>query len=135
MEVNETMLLFDGPYTLSRKEDPGSSPAYACSWQVKIIDFSSGDSSHPYIRRYAVLAVRKSGGIFKASCAESLGKRICSDFDINVDDLMWIEAFPDIPDRLFVAVFDPRYQDAEITYTITWRSILENEQNAISPYI
>jgi len=129
------MLLFDGTYTLSRKEDPGSSPAYACAWQVKIIDFSSGDPSHPHIRRYAVLAVRNSGGIFKASCAESLGKRICSDFDINVDDLMWIEAFPDLPDQLFVAVFDPYYRDTDITYTITWRPILENEQNAISEYI
>jgi hypothetical protein len=48
---------------------------------------------------------------------------------------MWIEAFPDIPDQLFVAVFDPHYQDAGVTYTITWRPILENEQNAVSPYI
>jgi hypothetical protein len=120
---------------LSRKEDPGSSPAYACVWQVKIIDFSSGDPSNSHIRRYAVLAVRKSGGIFKASCAESLGKRICRDFDIKIDDLMWIEAFPDIPAQLFVAVFDPSYQGTDITYTITWRPILENEQNAISLWI
>lgn len=129
------MLLFDGTYTLSRKEDPGSSPAYACAWQVKIIDFSSGDPSHPHIRPYAILAVRKAGGIFKTSCAESLGKRICHDFDIKVDDLLWIEAFPDMPDQLFVAGFTPRYQDTDINYTIAWRPILENEQNAIAPWI
>ena len=129
------MLLFDGTYTLSRKEDPGASPAHACAWRVKIIDFSSGDPSHPHIRPYAVVAVRKAGGIFKASCAESLGKRICSDFGMQVDDLMWIEAFPDIPDQLFVAVFTPRYQEAGLTYAITWRPILENERNAIAAWI
>jgi hypothetical protein len=131
----KTMLLFDGTYTLSRKEDPGSSPAYACAWQVKIIDFSSGDPFHPHIRPYAVVAVRKAGGIFKTTCAESLGKRICHDFDIKVDDLLWIEAFPDMADQLFVAVFTPRYQDTDINYTIAWRPILENEQNAIGPWI
>ncbi len=129
------MLLFDGTYTLARKEDPGSSPAYACAWQVKIIDLSSGDPTHPHIRPYAVIAVRKAGGIFKASCAESMGKRVCRDFDIRIDDLMWIEAFPDMPDQFFVAVFSPRYQESDITYTITWRPILENERNAISAWL
>lgn len=128
------MLVFDGTYMLARKEDPGSTPAYACGWRVKIIDFSSGDPAHPHIRPYAVLAVRKSGGIFKTSCAESLGKRICSDFALKVDDLLWIEAFPDRPDDLYVAVFSPRYRDSDINYTIKWRPILENERDAVAPW-
>jgi hypothetical protein len=135
MEAKRTMLLFDGTYTLARKDDPGSSPVHACAWQVKIIDFSSDDPSHPHIRPYAVLALRKAGGIFKASCAESLGKRVCSDFNLKIDELIWIEVFPDMPNQLFVAVFAPRYQDTGMTYTITWRPILENEQKAISPWI
>ena len=65
------MLVYDGTYMLERKEDPGKSPAHACAWRVKIIDFSSGDPRHPHIRPYAVLAFRKEGGIFKTSCAES----------------------------------------------------------------
>ncbi|BBO92536.1 hypothetical protein [Desulfosarcina ovata] len=128
------MLRFDGTYTLARKEDPGSSHAYACSWNVKVIDFSSSDPSHPHIRPCAVLAVRQAGGIFKSSCAESLGKRIVKDFDLKVDDLLWVESFPDVPQQLFVAVFTPRYGDAGIHYTITWRPILENEQNAVAPW-
>lgn len=128
------MLVFDGTYRLERKEDPGMNPAYACSWQVKIIDFSSDDPSHSHIRPYAVLAVRMAGGIFKTSCAESLGKRICRDFDLKVEDLLWIEAFPDIPEKLFVAVFAPHYRDGDLVYTISWRPILENEQNAVAPW-
>jgi hypothetical protein len=129
------MIIFDGSYMLERKEDPGASPAHACTWRVKIIDFSSADPMHPHIRPYALLAFRKEGGIFKTSCAESMGKRICRDFDLNVDDVLWIEAFPDLPGALYVAVFTPRYQDADIHYTVTWRSILKNEQAAVEPWL
>ncbi|WP_319408163.1 hypothetical protein [uncultured Desulfosarcina sp.] len=128
------MIIFDGSYMLERKEDPGASPAHACTWRVKIIDFSSGDPMHPHIRPYALLAFRKEGGIFKTSCAESMGKRICRDFDLNVDDVLWVEAFPDLPGALYVAVFTPRYQDADIHYTVTWRPILKNEQAAVEPW-
>jgi hypothetical protein len=128
------MLVFDGTYTLERKDDPGSIPTYACAWRVKVIDFASGDPSHPYIRPHAVLAVRRGGGIFKASCAESLGKRICSDFDLDVDDLLWIESFPDMPDEYYVANFSPYYRETEVTYTVTWRPILANERRAVMPW-
>jgi hypothetical protein len=128
------MLVFDGTYTLERKEDPGSTPTYACAWQVKVIDFASGDPSHPHIRPYAVLAIRKRGGIFKTSCAESLGKRICSDFSLSVDDLLWVESFPDMPDEYFVAIFSPYYREAEVHYSINWRPILANERHAVTPW-
>ena len=126
------MIVFDGTYRLERKEDPGASPAHACSWRVKLIDFSSSDPSHPHIRPYAVLAFREEGGIFKTSCAESMGKRICRDFGLKVDDLLWVEAFPDLPDTLYVAGFTPRYHDTDIHYTVTWRPILKNELAAVA---
>jgi hypothetical protein len=128
------MLIFDGTYMLERKEDPGSSPPYACAWQVKIIDFASDDPFHLHIRPYAVLAVRKAGGIFKTSCAESLGKRICSDFDLDIGDLLWIESFPEMPDDLYVAIFSPYYRGTQIQYTVAWRPILENERHAVTPW-
>ena len=128
------MIVFDRIYMLERKEDPGASPAHACSWRVKLIDFSSGDGLHPHIRPYAVLAFREAGGFFKTSCAESMGKRICGDFDLNVDDLLWVEAFPDLPGSLYVAVFTPRYQDADQHFTVTWRPILRNELAAVAPW-
>ncbi|GAB6906792.1 hypothetical protein DESC_610210 [Desulfosarcina cetonica] len=126
------MLRFNGTYTLSRKDDPGASrSAFACSWNVKIIDFSSADPAHLHIRPWGVLAVRQAGGIFKSSCAESLGKRIINDFALKVDDLLWVESFPDAPHQLYVAAFTPRYEAAQVHYAITWRPILENERNAL----
>jgi hypothetical protein len=130
------MLVFSGTYMLEREGDPGVSPAFACSWQVKIIDFSmAGKSVQAHIRPFALFASRKEGGIFKASCAESLGKRICKDFDLNVDDILWVEAFPDHPDELFAAVFTPRYKADAVSYTISWRPLLENEYKAIASWV
>lgn len=128
------MIVYDGTYMLERKEDPGASTALACSWRVKIVDFSSGDPMHLHIRPYAVLAFRMESGIFKTSCAESIGKRICRDFDLKVDDVLWVEAFTDLPGALYVAVFTPRYRDADIDYTVTWRPILKTEQAAVEPW-
>ncbi len=128
------MIVFDGDYMLERKEDPGARPAHACTWRVKIIDFSSGGSLHSHIRPFAVLAFRKEGGIFKTSCAESMGQRICRDFDLKVDDLLWVEAFPDLPGALYAAVFLPRYHEVDIHYTVTWRPILKNERDAVAPW-
>jgi hypothetical protein len=128
------MLVFDGTYMLERKEDPGATPAHACSWRVKIIDFKSGEARHPHIRPNAVLAFPNAEVIFKTSCAETLGKRICKDFNLKVDDLLWIEAFPDLPGTFHVAVFTPRYQEADVHYNVNWRLVLTNEMAAVAPW-
>jgi len=129
------MIVFEGIYMLERKEDPGATPAHACAWKVKIIDLSSSDPSHPHIRPHAVLALRKEGGIFKTSCAESLGKRVCADFGLKVEDLLWVETFPDLPGAQYVAVFTPKYHETDISYSVTWRPILENERAAVAPWL
>lgn len=129
------MIVFDGTYMLERKEDPGVTPTHACAWRVKIIDLSSADPAHPHIRPHAVLALRKEGGIFKTSCAESLGKRVCADFDLQVEDLLWVETFPDLPGSLYVAVFTPKYHETDMHYSVAWRPILENEQAAVAAWL
>jgi hypothetical protein len=128
------MVVFDGTYMMERKDDPGSDPIHACAWRVIIIDFSSIDRRRSHIRPVAVLAFRKPGGLFKASCAESMGKRICGDFELDVHDLLWVESFPDLPDTLYVAVFTPHYRDVGVHYDVSWRPILDNEQVAIAPW-
>ena len=128
------MLMFDGTYTLARKGDPGTPPAHACAWRVRVVDLSAADRARRHIRPYAVLARRRIGGIFKASCAESLGRRICRDFDLAVPSLLWVETFPDLPQDPYVAVFTPRHGASVVDYIVAWRPILENEARAIAPW-
>ena len=128
------MIVFDGTYMLARKDDPGSDPVHACAWRVIIVNFSSTDQRRSHIRPVAVLAFRKPGGFFTISCAESMGKRICGDFDLQVNDLLWVESFPDLPQDLYVAAFTPRYRNDDVHYDVNWRPILDNEQAAVAPW-
>ncbi len=88
-----------------------------------------------HLRPNVVVATQTGEGIFKTTCAESLGKRICRDFDLKIDEILWIEHYPDEP-ALYVATFKPKsYFGTEIFYAVDWRPIRPNELEAIKPFI
>ena len=129
------MLLFDGTYRLQRQEDAPSKLGrkWACAWRLRVFDFSKKYPDVQHLRPYAVVATQTGEGIFKTTCAESLGNRICRDFDLNVDEILWVEHYPDEP-ALYVAIFSPKsYYETEVFYDVDWRPIMPNELNAIRP--
>ena len=131
------MILFDGTYRLQRQENSPPKPIgrWACSWRLRIIDFSFNQPDVQHLRPNVVVATQTGEGIFKTTCAESLGKRICRDFDLKIDEILWIEHYPDEP-ALYVATFKPKsYFGTEIFYAIDWRPIRPNELEAIKPFI
>jgi len=131
------LLLFDGTYRLQRQEDAPSKLGrkWACAWRLRVFDFSKKYPDVQHLRPYAVVATQTGEGLFKTTCAESLGNRICRDFDLNVDEILWVEHYPDEP-ALYVAIFSPKsYYGTEILYDVDWRPIMPNELNAIRPLI
>jgi hypothetical protein len=131
------LILFDGTYRLERREDKSSNGdrKRACSWRLRLFDFSISHPDVKHLRPYAVVATQTGEGIFKTTCAESLGKRICRDFNLEINGILWIEHYPDEP-ALYVAMFKPTsYFDNEIFYSIDWRPIRPNELQLIQPFI
>ena len=131
------MIIFDGTYGLQRREDKSSNADrnWACSWRLRLFDFSISYPNVKHLRPYAIVATQTGEGIFKTTCAESLGKRICRDFKLEIDEILWIEHYPDEP-ALYVAMFKPKsYLGNEIFYTIDWRPIRPNELRVIQPFI
>ena len=131
------MILFDGTYRLQREEDVPQKPIgqWAYSWRLRIIDFSLCQPEIEHLRPHVVVASQTGGGIFKTTCAESLGKRICRDFDLKINDILWVEHFPE-ESALYIAKFKPKYyMGHEVFYTVEWRSILPNELESIRPFI
>jgi len=129
------LLLFDGTYRLQRQEDAPSKLGrkWACAWRLRVFDFSKKYPDVQHLRPYAVVATQTGEGIFKTTCAESLGNRICRDFDLKVDEILWVENYPDEP-ALYVAIFSPKsYYGTEIFYDVDWRPIMPNELDAIRP--
>jgi hypothetical protein len=129
------LLLFDGTYRLQRQEDAPLKLGrkWACAWRLRVFDFSKKYPGVQHLRPYAVVATQTGEGIFKTTCAESLGSKICRDFDLNVDEILWVEHYPD-EQALYVAIFSPKsYYGTEIFYDVDWRPIMPNELNAIRP--
>jgi hypothetical protein len=131
------LILFDGTYRLQRQNDASQEIVgkWACSWWLRIIDFSMGHSGVQYLKPYVIIATQTGEGIFKTTCAESLGKRIYRDFNLKINETLWIEHYPEEP-ALYVAVFKPKsYFGTEMFYHIDWRPIMPNEFEAIKPFI
>ena len=131
------MIIFDGTYRLQRQEDKSSNADsnWACSWRLRLFDFTISHPDVKHLKPYAIMATQTGGGIFKTTCAESLGKRICRDFNLEIEEILWIEHYPEEP-ALYVAMFKPKsYMGNEIFYAIDWRSIRPNELQVIQPFI
>lgn len=131
------MILFDGTYRLQRQDDASQEIVgkWACSWWLRIIDFSMGHPGVQYLKPYVIIATQTGEGIFKTTCAESLGKRIYRDFNLKIDETLWIEHYPD-ESALYVAIFKPKsYFGTEMFYHVDWRPIMPNEFEAIKPFI
>lgn len=89
-----------------------------------------------HLRPYVVVATQSQEGLFKTTCAESLGRRIFRDFSLDINKISWIEHFPAEADRMYVASFTPKsYYGTEIFYTIDWRPIRPNEFESIRPFV
>ena len=132
------MIYYDGTYRLQRKGDATSKPIgkLACSWRLRLIDLSLSQPDVKHLKPIVVVATQDDKGLFKTTCAESLGRRICRDFDLDINEILWIEHFPAKPGQMYVATFTPKhYLGPEIFYNIDWRSIRTNELEAIKRFI
>ena len=132
------MIFFDGIYRLGRqrKGEADLTCAYASAWRVRIIDFSASHQEMKHIRSIAVVASQTGDGIFKTSCVESVGKKICRDFNLCVVDVLWVEIFKNDPENLYVASFKPKgYNLFDVVYDISWRKAAPNEREAVCRFI
>ena len=131
------MIIFDGTYRLQRQEDksPDADRNWACSWRLRLFDLTLSHPDVKHLKPYAIVATQTGGGIFKTTCAESLSKRICRDFNLEVEEILWVEHYPEEP-ALYVAMFKPKsYVGNEIFYAIDWRPIRPNELQVIQPFV
>jgi len=132
------LIFFDGIYRLpgDRGKRGKEFKKWASAWRVKIINLSLSQPDVCHLRPYVVVATQDGEGIFKARCADSIGKRICRDFDLDVDRILWIEQIVSTPVQMLVAEFKPQWNfGRERFYSINWRPIRANELAAIRPFV
>jgi len=132
------LIFFDGTYRLLAGTGGAAklrqNSAYA--WRVRIINLSLSQPDIRHLRPFIVFTSPEGSGIFKTNCAESLGKRICRDFKLNITETLWLELFPETPEKIYAAVFTPTFSyGPEAFYHIDWRPLRPNELAVIHPFI
>ena len=138
-----SLIFYDGTYRLCRKRCDTvrctgikNFDKYACAWRIRIIDFSLSQPEFKHLRPYAVVAVQTGEPFFKVSCAESIGKNICKDFNLDPCRVLWIEFLKNKIDNCLVATFKQKSNfGPEIYYYVNWRPAAPNEIAAIRPFI
>jgi hypothetical protein len=132
------LIFFDGTYRLLAGPDGSArsrlNSAYA--WRIRTINLSLGQPDIRHLRPFIVFASPDGNGIFKTTCAESLGRKIFRDFNLNIVETLWLELIPDTPEKIYAAVFRPRFSHGpEVFYNIDWRPLRPNELAAVKPFI
>ncbi len=131
------MICFDGTYRL-KPMDGTNIPIrqWQNAWRVRIIDLALSRPDVQFLRSKIVIAVRTGGKSLKTTCAESLGKRICRDFQLKAEEILWVEQLPESPHEFYAAAFTSRpYMGPEPYDSVAWRPVLDNEIDAIKEYI
>ena len=132
------MIFYDGTYRLKPFDNNPPKPIsqWTHAWRLRIINFSLSQSEVQFLRPIVVYAVQTGDNSLRTSCAESLGKRICRDFDLHMDDILWVEQLPKETNSFFVASFMQRpYMGPEPYDSVAWRPIRHNELSALKTFI
>jgi hypothetical protein len=132
------MICYDGTYRL-KPSGQGRVPIrrWNNAWRIRIIDLSFGRADVRYLRPMIIVAVRTGFGGENTTCARRLGRRVCRDFDLDPQKVLWVEGvYGD--DHLFqVATFthQPSSIRLEPVENVTWRPLQANEIDAIQPFV
>lgn len=129
------MLIFDDTYTWEGPEYEDHA-LWIMSCHLWIIDLALSHPGIEYIKSKIVIAQDHSNGPKRRICAETLGKQIYRDFNLEVKRTLWVEYDPGIPARAAVAEMKPKYFDGnETIYSIQWRKLMKSERDIIHRFI
>ena len=132
------MIVFDGTYRLRPDAGCSTKPSvrWLCAWRVRIINLAESQPAVRYLKPTIVIAIPTGPARGLTSCAEGVGKKISQDFNLNVDQVLWIEHIPSKTVQWHTAVFRPREPSGpETYYNIQWRPATPNEIDLIGPFV
>ena len=132
------MIVYDGTYRMQPDANQGLKPRthWKCAWRIRIINLRMAQPDVQHIRPMILIAKQSGLAISLSSCAESIGKKISRDFNLDVSQVLWVEHFPNKPRRWHVAAFSPKSASGPFkNYNIRWRPIRPNELDLIKAFI
>jgi hypothetical protein len=103
---------------------------------VRIINLGLRPSPVQYLKSMVVVATQTGDKPCLTSCAESIGKKISRDFNLDIPRVLWVEHFPNNRRQWFAAIFRLKSSfGPDIDYHIQWRTLRPREIDIIKPFV
>lgn len=127
------MIVYNDIFTWEKKS--GDETLWLSSCQLWVIDRSKSEKIS-LLKPFIVVASDQSPGPGRRICAETIGRQIFKEFDIDIRRTLWVEYDPDTLQKLMVAQFTPKYHDGiETIFSINWRRLHKNEIGILKKYL
>lgn len=131
------MILYDGKYSWKGSTTTRKRPIswWRSSYQVRIIDASRDAGRAVLLKPHIVLLADTGEGASVTNCLPDLAKRICNDFKLDVNRVLWVEDRPETRERFWVAMFRSVARIAgDVLYQVSWRTAAPAELRLIEKH-
>ena len=134
------MIKFNGIYEWNgiKKKHSFARPVnwWPDSCRLTIIDLSDKNPDLYMLKPVIVFAAETKKGYLTAGRYQDFVKRICKDFDLDKDKILWIAYRVGKPDTMKAAIFVPGSKIGnEVFYSVKWRNLMPNEIKEISRFL
>lgn len=87
------MAIFAGRYSWNGKKSDGREPIswFPGAYDLKIIDLSEGRETISFMRPFLCVFTNTGSGYSVSANPEKFAKRICEDFSLDIEKVLWVE--------------------------------------------
>ena len=128
------MTIFHGRYSWDGTKADNKDPIswFPGAYDLTIADLSDSHESLTFIRPYICIYTNTGKGYSVSANPEKFAKRICEDFSLKIDKVLWVERKEPGKESFDIVVFKKRGQMGETAfYSMEKRKPLSNELSII----
>lgn len=128
------MAIFTGRYSWDGKKSDERDPIswFPGSYDLKIVDLGSLGKNITFLRPYLCIFTNTGSGYSVSANPEKFAKRICEDFSLDIEKVLWVEKKERNEELYEVITFQKKGHLGEHTfYTIEKRTPQRNELKLI----
>ncbi len=128
------MAIFSGRYSWDGRKTDDKDPIswFPGAYDLKIINLEDSVNSISFMRPYLCIFTNTGSGYSVSANPEKFAKRICVDFSLPIERVLWVEQQEKDSDVFEIILFQKKNQVGDhIFYTIERRKPTENELRLI----
>ena len=131
------MLIYDGVYSWDGNKYPGQN--HICWWpgayNLKIVDCSDNNKTIHLLKPVICIFSNTGEGTSITNCTQNFVKKICQDFNLKIERVLWIEYFPGHKNCFEVVLFKKSALTGKNTlYSVKKRQIMDSEIALLKTY-